>query len=157
MRIGHGFDVHRFSDDRERKLFLALVEIPGSRGLSGHSDADVATHALCDALLGAANLGDLGRHFPDSDDQYRAIDSRVLLSEVLKLVKEAQFAPESADITIVAEVPKIAAFMDQMSRELTALLGVAVSVKATTTEGLGAIGRAEGIGAHAVVLLKEIS
>jgi 2-C-methyl-D-erythritol 2,4-cyclodiphosphate synthase len=157
MRIGHGYDIHRFSDDPTRALVLALVEVPDSRGLHGHSDADVATHALCDALLGAAHLGDLGRHFPDSDAQYRGIASGVLLTKVLELVQHAHFVPESADITIVAEVPKLAAFMDQMSNELSALLAVPVCVKATTNEGLGAIGRGEAISAHAVVLLKEIS
>ena len=157
MRIGHGLDVHRFSDDPGRALIIGLVTVPGAAGLAGHSDADVATHALCDALLGAANLGDLGRHFPDTDERYRDVASRELLMRVVGLMSEANFALEAADITIVAEVPKLAAYMDEMSRELSGVVGVTVSVKATTTEGLGAIGRGEGIAANAVVLLKEIS
>ncbi len=157
MRIGQGIDVHRFSDDPSRALMIALVHVPDSRGLEGHSDADVATHALCDALLGAANLGDLGRHFSDTDESSRGVSSRVLLTRVLELVRGAGFTPESADVSIVAESPRLAPFMDEMSRELSALVGVVVSVKATTSEGLGALGRGEGIAASAVVLIKEIT
>src|SRR5271170_7024872 len=120
MRIGHGLDVHRVSDDPMRSLWLGLVEIPDAPGLVGHSDADVATHALCDALLGAANLGDLGRHFPDTDPQFAGTSSRRLLEGTVALVTEAGLRTISADITIVAERPKLAAFMAQMSDELTA-------------------------------------
>jgi len=156
VRIGHGIDVHRVSEDPSRPLWLALVEIPGAPGLVGHSDADVATHALCDALLGAANLGDLGRHFPDSDPALAGVSSRYLLEETLQLVRRAGFAVASADVTIIAERPKLTPFMPAMSRELTLTVGATVSVKATTTEGLGALGRVEGVGATAVVLLEEI-
>ena len=156
MRIGHGIDVHRTSHDVTRELWLGLVHIPDGRGLVGHSDADVATHALCDALLGAANLGDLGRHFPDSDPRFADVPSRRLLEATLALVAEAGYRVTSADITIIAERPKLADFMPMMSEELTQMLGTVVSVKATTAEGLGALGRVEGIAATAVVLVEEI-
>lgn len=154
LRIGHGLDVHRLSDDPSRTLMLALVEVAGAPGLEGHSDADVATHALCDALLGAANLGDLGRHFPDSDPDYEGVPSRRLLEETLRLVHDGGYRVTSADVTIIAERPRLAPYMDAMSTALSELVGVTVSVKATTTEGLGAIGRVEGIAATAVVLLE---
>lgn len=155
MRIGQGLDVHRVSDDPTRSLWLGLVEIPGAPGLVGHSDADVATHALCDALLGAANLGDLGRHFPDSDSQYAGSSSRRLLEETVALVSAAGLRTISADLTIIAERPKLSDLMPRMSDELSAVVGALVTVKATTAEGLGALGRVEGIGASAVVLLEE--
>jgi 2-C-methyl-D-erythritol 2,4-cyclodiphosphate synthase len=155
VRIGHGIDVHAFSDASDRALWLGLVHVPDAPGLSGHSDADVATHALCDALLGAANLGDLGRHFPDSDPQYRDVPSRRLLDATLALVKGEGFRVLSADVTIMAEAPRLAPFMAAMSSALSEVVGTTVSVKATTMEGLGAIGRGEGIGASAVVLLEE--
>ena len=157
MRIGQGIDVHRFSTDEQRPLLLGLVHIPGSAGLAGHSDADVATHALCDALLGAANLGDLGRHFPDTDPSIANISSEVLLSQIVEKVRTAGFAVESADVTIIAEKPKLAPFMPEMSAALSKVVGCPVSVKATTAEGLGALGRVEGIGAMSVALLKEES
>jgi 2-C-methyl-D-erythritol 2,4-cyclodiphosphate synthase len=157
MRIGHGLDVHRVSDDPSRSLWLGLVEIPDAPGLVGHSDADVATHALCDALLGAANLGDLGRHFPDTDPAFEGSSSRRLLVETVALVAAAGLRAVSADLTIVAERPKLAAFMPRMSDELSAVVGTLVTVKATTTEGLGALGRVEGIGAVAVVLVDDAS
>jgi len=155
MRIGQGIDVHRFSDDPARVLLIGLVEIPGAPGLAGHSDADVATHALCDALLGAANLGDLGRHFPDTDASIAGVSSRSLLEQTLNLVSDAGYRCTSGDITIIAERPKLASFMPSMSEALSAVVGTVISLKATTTEGLGAIGRAEGIGASAVVLIEE--
>jgi 2-C-methyl-D-erythritol 2,4-cyclodiphosphate synthase len=134
---------------------LGLVEIPGAPGLVGHSDADVATHALCDALLGAANLSDLGHHFPDTDPKYSGAPSRILLTETIRLVHARGFSVASADITIIAERPKLAEYMPTMSGYLSAIVGTNVSVKATTTEGLGALGRVEGIGATAVVLLES--
>jgi 2-C-methyl-D-erythritol 4-phosphate cytidylyltransferase/2-C-methyl-D-erythritol 2,4-cyclodiphosphate synthase len=155
IKVGHGIDVHRISDDPTRVLMLGLIEIPGAPGLVGHSDADVATHALCDALLGAANLGDLGRHFPDTNPKYAGAPSRQLLTETLRLLQEWGFSVTSADITIIAERPKLAEHMPKMSKELSALVGTEVSVKATTAEGLGALGRVEGIGATAVVLLER--
>jgi len=157
MRIGHGLDVHRVSDDPSRSLWLGLVEIPDAPGLVGHSDADVATHALCDALLGAANLGDLGRHFPDTDPAFEGSSSRRLLTETVALVLAAGLRTVSADITILAERPKLAEFMPRMSDELSGVVGALVTVKATTTEGLGALGRVEGIGAVAVALLDDAS
>ena len=157
MRIGHGIDVHRTSHDVTRELWLGLVLIPDGRGLVGHSDADVATHALCDALLGAANLGDIGRHFPDTDPQFADAPSRQLLEATLALIGDAGYRVTSADITIIAERPRLADFMPLMSEQLSAVLGTVVSVKATTAEGLGALGRVEGIAATAVVLLEENS
>ena len=154
MRIGQGLDVHAFSDDPSRPLILGGVVIPGERGLAGHSDADAATHALMDALLGAAGLGDLGRHFPDSDEAHRGASSLALLDEVLLRVEAAGFAPLSADVTIVAEAPRLAPHMGAMAEILSSKLGVPVSVKATTTEQLGALGRAEGIAALSVALLE---
>ena len=129
--------------------------MPDGPGLVGHSDADVVTHALCDALLGAANLGDLGRHFPDDDPAIAGISSRHLLESVLELVRAAHLRVLSADVTIIAQRPRLALYMPAMSHELTSLLGTLVSVKATTSEGLGALGRAEGIAATAIVLLEE--
>lgn len=155
MRIGQGIDVHRFSDDPQRPLWLGLVLIDGERGLAGHSDADAATHAVIDALLGAAALGDIGRHFPDTDDRFYGVASRELLEETVRRVLDAGFTPESVDVTIVAERPKLSTRMDDMARELSAVVGCTVSVKATTAEGLGALGRAEGIGASAVALLES--
>jgi 2-C-methyl-D-erythritol 2,4-cyclodiphosphate synthase len=157
MRIGHGIDVHRVSDDPARTLWLGLVEIADAPGLVGHSDADAATHALCDALLGAANLGDLGRHFPDTDPQFQGSSSRRLLEESVALVAAAGLRTVSADVTIIAERPKLSSYMSKMSEELSSVVGALVTVKATTVEGLGALGRVEGIGASAVALLEDIS
>ena len=156
MRIGHGIDVHRVSDDPTRELWLGLVLIPEGPGLVGHSDADVATHALCDALLGAANLGDLGRNFPDSDEQFAGAPSRRLLDETVSLVAAEGLRATSADITIIAERPRLANYMALMSSALSEVVGALVTVKATTSEGLGALGRVEGIGATAVALLEEV-
>jgi len=155
VRIGQGVDVHRVSSDPDRALVLGLVTIPGAAGLDGHSDADVATHALCDALLGAANLGDLGRHFPDTDESIAGVSSRELLERTVTLVRGARFTVVSADVTIIAERPRLAAFMPEMSTQLSDVVGTVVSVKATTTEGLGALGRVEGIAAMAVALIEE--
>jgi 2-C-methyl-D-erythritol 2,4-cyclodiphosphate synthase len=155
MRIGHGIDVHRVSDDSTRELWLGLVMVPGP-GLVGHSDADAPTHALCDALLGAANLGDLGRHFPDTDVEFAGASSRRLLAWTVELVAAQGLRVVSADVTIIAERPKLAEFMPAMSDELSSLVGALVTVKATTAEGLGALGHAEGIAATAVALLEEI-
>ena len=156
MRIGQGLDVHAFSDDPVRVLVLGGIVIPGARGLEGHSDADAATHALMDALLGAAGLGDLGRHFPDTDETYRGASSLALLETVVERVASAGFRPCSADVTIVAETPKLASHMAAMAEVLSARLGAPVSVKATTTEHLGALGRAEGIAALSVALLEDL-
>lgn len=154
MRIGHGYDVHRLVEGRE--LVLGGVRVPHDRGLLGHSDADVLIHAVCDACLGAAGLGDIGRHFPDSDAQYKGIDSRVLLRRVTKTLSENGWQVENVDSTIVAQAPKLSPYLPAMAANMAADLGIdilQVNVKATTTERLGFAGREEGIAAHAVVLL----
>jgi len=154
MRIGQGFDVHQLVAGR--KLILGGVEIPYNKGLLGHSDADVLLHAICDALLGAAALGDIGRHFADSEAQYKDIDSRILLRETLHLVREAGWRVGNVDATLIAQAPKMAPHIPQMVANIAADLRLekhAVNVKATTTEQLGYIGRGEGIAAQAVVLL----
>lgn len=155
MRIGFGFDVHRLVEGRE--LWICGVNIPHSHGLLGHSDADVAIHALCDALLGAAALGDIGRHFPDSDPAYKGIDSKILLRKVVALVASEGFRFGNADITICAEAPKMLPHIEEMRASLADCIGCPVrdiSVKATTTEKLGFTGRREGISAYAVALIK---
>lgn len=154
MRIGQGFDVHALVAGR--KLIIGGVEIPYHLGLLGHSDADVLLHAICDALLGAAALGDIGRHFPDSDARYKGIDSRALLRQVVKLVAELGFRVANLDATIIAQAPRMAPHIPAMLANIAADLGVAqaaVNVKATTTEQLGFIGRGEGIAAQAICLL----
>jgi len=155
MRIGHGYDVHRLVAGRD--LVLGGVKIPHDKGLLGHSDADALIHAICDACLGAAGLGDLGHHFPDTDKQYKNIDSRVLLRKVSEQLQQRGFRIANVDSTIVAQAPKLAPHIEQMATNIAADLGVArgqVNVKATTTERLGFAGREEGIAAHAVVLLE---
>ena len=154
MRIGQGFDVHALVTGR--RLIIGGVDIPNDKGLDGHSDADVLLHALCDALLGAAAMGDLGRHFPDSDPRYRNADSRMLLREVWRLVQEAGYRIVNIDATIIAQAPKMAPHIPSMVNHIAADLGLSrgqVNIKATTTEGLGYTGRGEGIAAEAVVLL----
>lgn len=154
MRIGHGYDVHRLVPGR--KLILGGVEIPFERGLDGHSDADVLTHALMDALLGAASLGDIGLLFPDNDPQYKGISSLLLLEEVVRRVHAAGFAVGNADITVLCQRPKLRPHIPAMQERLRAVLGTeAVNVKATTEEGLGFTGSGEGIACHAVCLLEE--
>lgn len=154
MKIGHGFDVHRFCEGDG--IVLGGVRIPHSAGLEAHSDGDVAIHALCDALLGALGLGDIGRHFPDTDPANKDIDSRVLLKCVVALAQQRGYRLGNADLTIIAQAPKLAPHVDTMRAILAGDLEAdveAVNVKATTTEGLGYIGREEGIAAHAVVML----
>ncbi len=154
LRIGHGYDVHAFAEGR--RLMLGGVEIAHTRGLLGHSDADVLLHALCDALLGAAALGDIGRHFPDSDARYKGIDSRVLLRHLVALLADAGWRVGNVDATIIAQAPRLAPHIPAMRANIAADLGVdpgAVNVKATTTERLGFVGREEGIAAEAVCLL----
>ena len=155
MRIGQGFDVHQLVAGR--KLVIGGVEIPYERGLFGHSDADVLLHAICDALLGAAALGDIGRHFPDSDPRYKGIDSRELLRHVAALVKERGYAVGNVDATIIAQAPRMAPHIPKMVVNIAADLGIEphyVNVKATTTEKLGFTGRGEGIAAQAVCLIE---
>lgn len=155
-RIGHGYDVHALVP--ERKLVIGGVTIPHPLGLAGHSDADVLLHAICDACLGAAGLGDIGRHFPDSDAQYRDIDSRKLLRHVRELLTRHAWTVGNIDSTVVAQAPKLAPYIPQMVVYIAADLEIStvnVNVKATTTEHLGFAGREEGIAAHAVVLIER--
>lgn len=158
LRIGQGYDVHRLVEDRD--LWICGIRIPHTHGLLGHSDADVAIHALCDALLGALALGDIGKHFPDSDPRYKGIDSKLLLSHVMRLIREKGYDLANCDITICAEAPKFRPYIDDMRRSLANVMATEeanVSVKATTTERLGFTGRREGIAAMAVCLLRKIS
>ncbi|WP_319782347.1 2-C-methyl-D-erythritol 2,4-cyclodiphosphate synthase [Oceanisphaera sp. IT1-181] len=157
MRIGHGFDVHKFGG--EGPCILAGVAVPYEQGLLAHSDGDVILHALTDALLGAIGAGDIGRHFPDTDAAYKGVDSRVLLRDVVNKVSAAGYALANADITVLAQAPKLSPFIDAMVANIAADLQVPVSiinVKATTTEQLGFVGRKEGIAAEAVVLLVQL-
>lgn len=154
IRIGHGYDVHALAENR--RLVLGGVEIEHEKGLLGHSDADVMVHALMDAMLGAAALGDIGQHFPDSDDEYKGASSMELLARVIELVDEVGYTFGNADITIIAQQPKLAPYIEQMRENIALVCGTDihdVSVKATTTEGLGFEGEKKGISAHAVVLL----
>ncbi len=157
FRIGHGFDVHRFADESgDTEIVLGGVSIPHKRALLAHSDGDVLIHALCDALLGAAGLGDIGRHFPDSDDRFRNIDSRELLREVVSQLQAKGYNVGNVDVTVVAQTPKLAPYIDVMCENLAADLSLPVdhvNVKATTTEKLGFAGREEGISCHAVALI----
>ena len=157
MRIGHGYDVHRLVTGR--KLILGGVDIPHTLGLLGHSDADVLTHAIMDALLGAAAMGDIGKLFPDSDPQYAGADSLLLAAEVMRRIRAAGYEVENIDATVIAQKPKLAPFIEQMRSNLAKALCVpidAINVKATTEEALGFSGREEGIAAHAVCLLNNI-
>ncbi len=156
IRVGHGMDVHRLAE--ERRLILCGVEIPHERGLLGHSDADVATHALIDALLGAAAMGDIGALFPDTEERYLGADSVALLQTVLERLREDGYEPVNADVTIVAQRPKLRPYIERMRARLAGAMGVElgqVSVKATTTEALGFEGEELGISAHAVCLLER--
>ena len=157
IRIGHGFDVHQLVEGR--KCIIGGVEIAYEKGLLGHSDADVLLHAICDALLGAAGLGDIGRHFPDTDAQYQGADSRVLLKQVIALLKASGFGVGNIDATIIAQAPKMAPHIPQMVANIAADCGVElnlINVKATTTEKLGFTGRGEGIAAEAVCLIQQL-
>lgn len=157
IRIGQGYDVHKLAADRE--LWLCGIRVEHNRGLLGHSDADVAIHALCDAMLGALALGDIGKHFPDNDPKYKGIDSKKLLAEVTRLVKEKGYRTGNADITIMAQRPKLASYIHLMRETVAEIIETDfdnVSVKATTTEGLGFEGEELGISASAVILLYKI-
>ena len=155
FRIGHGYDVHRLDETRE--LFLGGVKIPASKGCVAHSDGDVLIHAICDALLGAANLGDIGKHFPDNDPQYKDISSTILLAKVVEILNDKKFAVNNIDSTICLQKPKISTFIESIQANLAHVLKIdTVSVKATTTEKLGFIGREEGIAAYAVALIRKV-
>ena len=156
MRVGFGYDVHRLVE--ERKLILGGVEVPYEKGLLGHSDADVLVHALMDAMLGAAGMGDIGRHFPDTDNQYKGIDSMLLLERVTQLLSEAGYKVNNIDVTVVAQRPKLAGFIPQMVANIARVVRVEesmVNVKATTTEKLGFEGEGLGISAYAVCTIAE--
>jgi 2-C-methyl-D-erythritol 2,4-cyclodiphosphate synthase len=153
IRVGLGFDVHAFSDDPARSLRLGGVEFDGERGLTGHSDADVVAHACADALLGAAALGDLGTHFPDTDPQWSGADSLVLLRTASERVRAEGWQPVNVDCAVVLEAPKVARHRLEMEERLSSAVGAPVSVKANRAEGLGAIGRGEGIACYAVALV----
>lgn len=157
IRIGSGFDIHPFAPGR--KLFLGGVEIPHHLGLLGHSDADVLLHALCDALLGALALGDIGKHFPNTDDRFKDIDSKMLLEHVYNLIASQGYGLVNADLMILAEKPKILPHIEAMQKAIAAIVHTeesAISIKATTMEKLGSIGREEGIAAFATVLISKI-
>ena len=156
IRMGQGYDVHRLVEGR--KLILGGVEVAHEKGLLGHSDADVLVHAICDALLGAAALGDIGRRFPDTDEKYRGISSLSLLAEVGKMLSAMECEINTIDATVIADTPKLAPYIDTMRRKIADTLGIgtgAVSIKATTQEGLGFAGRCEGIAATAVAVIDE--
>jgi 2-C-methyl-D-erythritol 2,4-cyclodiphosphate synthase len=156
LRIGQGFDVHAFASGR--KLILGGIEIPYELGLAGHSDADVLVHALCDALLGAAGLGDIGQHYPDNDDRFSGVDSMKLLADIVAKLKAQGWSVGNVDMTVIAQAPKLAPYIPEMRQQIAAMLGVAVeqiNVKATTTEQLGFTGRKEGIAAQAVALINS--
>jgi 2-C-methyl-D-erythritol 2,4-cyclodiphosphate synthase len=156
LRVGYGYDVHRLQEGR--RLVLGGVEIPHTQGLLGHSDADVLLHAICDALLGAAALGDIGQHFPDSDSQYQDINSLLLLKEVAGILQRTGLRVINVDSTVVAQEPRLAPHIKQMRQNIARFLAIEpeqVSVKATTSEGLGFEGRQQGISAHAVVLIEQ--
>lgn len=157
MRIGQGFDVHALVAGR--KLIIGGVDIPFEKGLDGHSDADVLLHAICDALLGAAGMGDIGRHFPDTDPRYKGVDSRVLLRDVAKKLDALDWTVLNVDATIIAQAPKMAPHIPAMTLNIASDLGVgaaAINIKAKTTERLGFTGRGEGIAAEAVALVRQI-
>jgi 2-C-methyl-D-erythritol 2,4-cyclodiphosphate synthase len=156
LRVGLGYDVHRLVESRE--LWLGGIKIEYSKGLDGHSDADVLIHAICDALLGAANLRDIGYHFPDNSTTYKNIDSKILLRDTVKLIQEKGFGIENIDATVCAEQPKLKDHIPLMQQTLASVMNISpedISIKATTTEKLGFVGRMEGIAAQAVVLISK--
>lgn len=155
FRIGHGFDIHRFSDDPARRLVLAGVHFDDERGLVGHSDADVPAHACTDAILSPAGLGDIGQHFPDTDPEWAGADSMAMLVAAVAKVRSAGFTIANIDLTIVCERPKIAPHKQEMQRNLSAAVGAPVMLKGKRAEGLGSLGRTEGIACWAVALLQE--
>jgi 2-C-methyl-D-erythritol 2,4-cyclodiphosphate synthase len=156
VRVGQGFDIHRFSDDPARPLILGGVTFPGERGLQGHSDADAIAHAVTEALLGAAGLGDIGQHFPDTDPQWKGADSVDILRQATELVTAAGFTVGNVDCSVVCEAPKLAPHRDEMQRRLSAAVGAPVTIKGRRAEGLGALGRREGIACWAsAVITKE--
>ena len=157
FRVGFGFDVHRLKDGLD--FWLGGIKVPHTKGGLGHSDADVLIHSICDALLGAANLGDIGKHFPDTDPKYKGIDSKILLKEVMVLIRAKGYEISNIDSTICLQTPKIGSYIPEMQKVLANSMGVdidLVSIKATTTETLGFVGREEGVSAYATVLINKI-
>lgn len=157
MRVGIGYDVHRLVKGRD--LIIGGVNIPYEKGLLGHSDADVLTHAIMDSLLGATALGDIGKHFPDTDEKYKGASSLDLLKEVKKLIEDKHYIVENIDAVIVAEKPKMAPYIDEMIKNIASILGIEtnrINIKATTEEGLGVTGGGEGISSHVVVMLNSV-
>lgn len=155
MRIGHGYDVHKFCEGR--KLILGGIEIEYDLGLLGHSDADVLIHAVCDALLGAAALGDIGKHFPDNDAAYKNIDSTILLKKVVELIKQKGYSIGNIDVTVIAQAPKLAKYIDAMRKKVAECCGIEIEqigIKATTEEGLGFTGQKLGIAVHSVCIIE---
>lgn len=156
MRIGHGYDVHRFAENR--KLYIGGIEIPYTKGLDGHSDADVLIHAICDSLLGAAALGDIGKHFPDKDPKYKGIDSKVLLEHTVARLYDRGYYIVNIDATVIAQEPKLRGYIDSMREVLSRICKIdidALNIKATTEEKLGFTGRLEGISAHSVCIIEK--
>ena len=155
-RIGHGYDVHKLEEGK--KFIIGGIEINHSKGAIGHSDADVVIHVICDALLGAMSLGDIGSHFPDTDNKYKGIDSKILLRDVINIMKENKYDIVNIDVTILLQKPKLRDHIDKMRKTIAKVTDTevaSISVKATTTEGLGFVGREEGVAAHCVCLLKK--
>ena len=156
FRIGHGYDVHKLEEGK--KFIIGGIEIDHDKGAVGHSDADVVIHVICDALLGALSLGDIGKHFPDTDNKYKGIDSKILLQKVMQLVKEEKYQISNVDVTILLQKPKLRNYIDSMRDTLSNIMEInksQISVKATTTEVLGFVGREEGVAAHCVCILKQ--
>ena len=156
FRIGHGYDVHKLENGK--KFIIGGIQIDHDKGAVGHSDADVVIHVICDALLGALTQGDIGKHFPDTDEKYKGIDSKVLLYKVLDLVKEKEYRVSNVDVTILLQKPKLRDHINSMRATLSNIMEIdisQISVKATTTEGLGFVGREEGVAAHCVCLVEE--
>ena len=156
FKVGHGYDVHKL--EKGRKFVIGGIEINHHKGAVGHSDADVVIHVICDALLGALSLGDIGKHFPDTDQKYKGIDSKILLQKVISLVKKNKYQISNVDVSILLEKPKLRNHIDLMRDNLSNIMGInitQISVKATTTEGLGFVGREEGVAAHCVCLIKK--
>lgn len=155
-RIGHGYDVHKLEDGK--KFVIGGIEIDHYKGAVGHSDADVVIHVICDALLGALSLGDIGKHFPDTDNKYKGIDSKILLKKVMNLVSEKKYQISNVDVTILLQKPKLRNYIDSIRDSLSKIMEISISqisVKATTTEGLGFVGREEGVAAHCVCLITK--
>ena len=156
FRIGHGYDVHKLEEGK--KFIIGGIEIDHDKGAVGHSDADVVIHVISDAFLGALSLGDIGKHFPDTDNKYKGIDSKILLQKVMKLVREEKYQISNVDVTILLQKPKLRNYIDSMRDTLSNIMEInksQISVKATTTEGLGFVGREEGVAAHCVCILKQ--